>query len=207
MLLQSILLANRADLLDGFPARAVITALSSKTDSFVKLNELLAPYHIYVNKACSVTHKIDNHSINYGILSTDILPNGDIIIAILPCFFDSVNNCNTNCSNETKQLHTIVVKALMFQSACLHQLVHRHHKHFDCKAFIKAFDELSSDEHEMEAKAARIAHDMIVKDVLLQTGDETLQDISPKIADWLSQSRDMAEGSFVTIHKMIKGFL
>lgn len=196
-LLKKLLEAHRDDLADGYPARAVLAA-SKFSEPFVKLNELLAPYQISVEKFLDfndsqVTVK-NPHLLKNGLISGVFLPDQTIKIMVTDALFDPT-------------VSTIVIKALSFQSLVVHHLLHRERGHVPCYVFYRRLDESMNSEQELEAMAFGLAHDISCKNLVRVTGDEALHHLSPRLANILDNSIKFEPGSITKLHQYIKAFL
>lgn len=199
--LNQILLATRADLLDGFPAKAVISAFRSVNPQ-EKLNDLLAPFSLMIEvlQEAPANLRLNPHALKHGIISTRI-EHGQIKVSLLEDFF--IENA---CLLEPMST-SIVTKALMFQSVCIHQLIHKLRGHSDCILFTEAAaEQVVNSDIELEAIAASLAHDLKITHVISTTGFELIQDLSPRLASVLDSAYLFASGSIIKLHNFIKDY-
>lgn len=193
--LKGLLLAARDDLADGFPCRAVMAAYQA-CNPLEKLNSLLETYQIRAVQHVGIPANLTVHNPfmqKLGVISGRI--NGlDIQIDINELFFDA-------------SVSTPLIKALTFQSVCVHQLVHRARQHHHCLVFYNPLKESANVDCELEAKGAGLAHDMLCKSLMSTTGEEQLQDLSPRLANIMLNSSMFEPGSIIKLQKYIKKFM
>lgn len=189
--LQRLLHARRRDLVDGYPALAVIAALQ-KADPLASLNYKLAPFDITVvlsDKLVVAAH-FNPHLLKYGILLA-ATEGENISVTVASAFLYDRSS--------------IIIKALIFQSVCVHQLVHRMFNH-ECKIFTNSIEDALNDDDELKAIGAGIAHDLQVKGYISTTGAEQLQELSPRLANILDNSSAFSSGSIIRLQVHIKNF-
>jgi hypothetical protein len=196
MTLAALLRAERPDLVDGFPARAAIAA-SKNNDPISKLNELLAADRIHVVQIVGIPSDLtvmNPFMLKLGVIAGSYDAEKDFIRVVL----------NESFFSETDS--TIVVKALTFQSVCVHQLLHRAHKHDSCFVFYRPLVESMNREQELEAMGAGLAHDVRCKGIISTTGAEQLQELSPRLANIMANSSSFETGSIPKLQEYIKSF-
>jgi hypothetical protein len=190
--LKRILYARRNDLADGFPTRAVLAAFRA-SDPIDKLNELLEKHQVSVVQLIEPPLGLvtNPYLLELGIIAARI--EGErITVYVSGKFFDST-------------ISTVITKALMFQSVCLHQLIHRCHGQ-DCQIFYRPLTSVINDDAELEAAAAGLAHDVHVKDMLSMTGIEMIQELSPRLANILDNSGAFVTGSLAKLQAYVKKY-
>lgn len=165
------------------------------------LCELLLPYNIRIEQISSseAVHRSANTTL--GALGTYLLDRG-----IVSSRMDNGKIVVTLASNFFEVDYTIIVKALIFQSVCLHQLVHRAQDVTDCDIFhLEPADTLNRS-YEIEALAAGVAHDLRCKEHLSITGAETLNELSPRLALLLDNSRVFEDSSLAELQVQIRRY-
>lgn len=197
--LMKLLDASRDDLIDGFPARAAISAMGAQ-DPLAKLNALLEPKQISVSLTPMLPlppsmlnikpHPVARRMLKLGVISSKY-SQGLIEVVLNPRFFNPT-------------ISTTVIKALTFQSVCAHQLLHRARQHHSCEVYYKPLAESVNDEQELEAIAVGLVHDMKCKHLLSLTGTEQLQELSPRLAVIMANSRSFEPGSILKLQEFIK---
>lgn len=190
--LERLLQAKRKDLLDGFPARAVVAASRVSTDPLEKLNEILLPYDILTETLDIPLEVFNPYLLRKGIIAGR-MENRRIVITVTDEFF-------------SHDASTVIVKALTFQSVCLHQLIHRAQGQAECTIFYSPLKDYFNKASEIEAIAAGLAHDLRCKEHLSVTGNEMLQELSPRLANIMDNSRDFEDSSIAKLQEEIKRF-
>lgn len=190
--LHRLLKAQRRDLIDGFPARAVLAAarMSKPVD---RLNDLLKPHGIEVEVYDMTLPVVANpYLLQLGIIAGRTSKR-KIYITLSEHFFDPA-------------VSTVIVKALTFQSVCLHQLVHREQGQAECHVFYAPLEDSMNKTSEIEAMAAGLAHDLQCKEHLSVTGAELLQELSPRLANIMDHSRGFEDSSIAKLQECVKRF-
>jgi hypothetical protein len=188
--LAQLIKAKRSDLLDGFPLKAALKALTSTGSlSFKKdyLNKLLEAERIEI-----ISVKPDKHLMpgfrEAGIVGGLTFSDGSIEIKVDDSFFNS-------------KICSPIVRGLRFQSIVAHELVHR--KQFSTKTLqAVAFcsdDELTSIEYlndpfELEAMAAEVVHDSVTS--VFTASDDPLS--QPRFTDLSANAKYLRPESMVT---------
>lgn len=169
--LMKLLNAKRLDLVDGFPAKLSLKAVTADGSILFKqeyLNDMLEKHNISVS-----IHKSDNESYfsEHGIIQAEIDTGGFIEVKLSENFF----------SNTKSPL----MQALRFQSIVTHELIHRDQlkASSDPLGPMKSDEELSdiayiNDPYELEAMSAEVIHDLSARDVL---GCEGMVEGSPRL--------------------------
>ena len=204
--LMGLLSAQRKDLLDGFPVKAVLASFKA-IDPLAKLNELLRERFICVKVCDTEPCFVNPHLLKYGIISAKL--DDVITIHITSDFFGADHGYGDCKACDLAEIcdassATIVAKALMFQSVCLHQLMHKARGSKSCSIFYKPAIDTMNDDIELEAIAAGLVHDLQVKSFISITGLEALHELSPRLASMLSNARAFAAGSLLKLQNHIK---
>lgn len=195
--LTRVLRATRPDLIDGFPSKYALQALTSEGSVLAKrdlLNELLLKHNARVVIKPAMH---DSYFSEHGLIGAHISPTGFIEIYLSERFF-------SNSKMPLKQ-------ALRFQSIMTHELIHRD----QIDASGGTIGSFKSDEElvdvayvnnplELEAMCGEVIHDLASRSVL---GEESMIEGSPRLnyitrnARYLSPEsiayfqQEMAEGS------------
>lgn len=192
-----MLKAKRPDLVDGFPCKAVLKALTAEGDRHFKLaylNQLLEPNMIeVVSTTKPELHGGFNHA---GLAAATTFVDGGIEIKVTSRFFKA---------DEIAPL----IRALRFQSLVAHELVHR--KQFKSReAYAETFridDDLTTVEYlndklELAAMGAEVAHDLRALTYL--SDSQQAVDISPRLRDLMSNAGVMSKTSLEQFDRSVK---
>jgi len=196
--LASMLRATRQDLVDGFPCKAVLKALSMDGDRYVKLaylNQLLE--HERIEVASTSKPELHGGFHHVGLAAATTFVDGNIEIKVTPRFFKH---------DEISPL----VRALRFQSLVSHELVHRrqfkleevHAGTFRSDENLTTVDYLN-DELELSAMGAEVAHDMRAMPFLREHGPN---EVSPRLRDLMVNAGLMSTDSIACFDQAIKRF-
>lgn len=194
MNLPTLLKAKRPDLLDGFPFKAALKALSAHGNQAFKLsylNDILAKDGIEVSTTTDGRWLLPGFK-EAGIAGALTYSDGSIEVKVNRAFF-KVSGL------------TPFERALRFQSITLHELVHR--EQFTRKtlhAMTMSDEELSTveymnDPHELEAMAAEIAHDSITSQFAAALP-------APRFADVTAHAAQLTPESMDLLRKHVAGF-
>lgn len=198
--LENMLNATREDLIDGFPCKAVIGALSLTGESGAKLeylNKALAYKNITVAMADQEPAMMDGFK-EAGLAGAVTYVNGAIEVKLTDDFFIKDSN------------QSILKRALRFQSLVTHELVHREQfqsKHVYGKT-VRTDEEFSNTEYlndlqEIEAMAAEISHDMRAKHLL---GGAQVFDISPRLKSLMDNARFLAVDTLDSLNLKMRAY-
>jgi hypothetical protein len=186
--------AARNDLIDGFPCKAALRALSMSGTADQKLsylNELLADKNISARLATKDTHLLAGFK-ESGLAGASTFATGMIEVRLTDSFFISAN---------------MLTNALRFQSLITHELVHRHQfQQRELYGHTRVDSDVSSvkylnDKLEIEAMGAEIAHDMRTKHLLSQS---QLLDISPRLKNLTENARLLDPATIETLQASMK---
>lgn len=195
--LAELLKAKRPDMLDGFPLRAALKALSLEGSSKFKqayLNDLLESENVEVLIARPAYHLMPGFK-EAGIVGALTYSDGSIEVKVQRSFFNNDKSA--------------MERAMRFQSIVAHELVHRHQfasKTLHSAAF-RSDDELCSIEYlndpfELEAMAAEVAHDSIIAGMSAFEGAYA----QPRLADLTANAKHLRPEAIKAFQQAVASF-
>lgn len=195
--IMALLQASRPDMIDGFPAKCALRALTeegSPQDKLNRMNEQLIKHRIIAIFRDKIVKPDSAYYSNHSLIGAHINPNGFIEVYMKDSFFEEVTNP--------------LEKALRFQSIVTHELVHRR----QIEASHGTIGNFRSDEDledasyinnpiELEAMCTEVLHDMATSKVL---ADSSILSGSPRLNFLLDNARYLTEDSVKYFQEQMK---
>jgi hypothetical protein len=197
--LKSLLRARRNDLIDGFPCKAALLALALSADPSEKLDMLNAEL-LKDNVKVKFTVKSDlaKGFKEAGLNGALAYASGEIDIFITPTFFE-IDNLSP------------LERALRFQSMVVHELVHRNqfrtktaHARMLSDQDMSDYETYLNDELELNAMAAEVSHDMIVKKYFVNI--DTIHQASPRLLTITDNAKLLTKESIEKFSEYLKSW-